>query len=247
MAKAKRAAPKCPTGAVFTRGSDSAFTCALPSGENALRYEMKRPKAGTVARPAAFDYWTASAVPKTSAKERETCLTEVVKYVGKTKGQKTEKTKAVRLPFRCPPGAELRRPSKGSTGSAQCFLDGKKVEPVRDWSCGPSGTACGTLRETCPVQFVWKAGKPHLRFCRSQIATSGTKTGKPIPVKGPGYLFPVTSVEEAVRLSEGACSRWRENDYKLAEDDPVVLLAKRSDPASGGLGRAKRGRKKARR
>jgi hypothetical protein len=270
MAKEQRNAPSCPSGSKFSR---EAKACLSPAGENALTYKINRPKAGSVARPAAFDYWTASAVPASKAAERATCLVETVEYKGKAKGQaeKVVKSKDVRLPFRCPPGARARKVGAGATGASSCVVEvaprsqkpfrcptgttpgtvgkgkaekrvcEKPVEPVRDWSCGPSGNPCSTARKTCPVQFVWRDAKPNLRFCGTKL----TASGQPNPKPGPGWLVPVASVQEAVKLSEEACERWSANGYKLNDNDPLIARAKAAYPKSDGLGRsrAKRRRK----
>jgi hypothetical protein len=241
MAKAKRDAPNCPAGSTFR---DQA--CRTPSGENALSYRLKPQKAGKAgtARPAEFDYWTASAVSSMpGAKERATCVTERVEYLGKTAGVQTKKTKDVRLPFRCPPGAEVVRVGKGELGKSVCMLGGKAVDPVRDWSCGPKGKPCGTSRKTCPVQFVWREGKPHLRFCKTRM----TEDGLPAPAPGPGWLVPMKTAAAASKLAKEACARWSAPKYAFDEDDEVVKLAREAFPESGGLGgRGKRRTRKRR-
>jgi hypothetical protein len=91
------------------------------------------------------------------------------------------------------------------------------------------------------VQFVWRDGKPNLRFCGTKL----TASGQPNPKPGPGWLVPVASVQEAVKLSEEACERWSANGYKLNDNDPLIARAKAAYPKSDGLGRsrAKRRRK----
>jgi hypothetical protein len=243
MAK-KRAAPKCPTGSKFTKKA-----CRDARGDNVLSYTLQRQKAskGGVARPAEFDYWTASAVSAMpGAKDRTSCVTEQVEYLGKTQGVQTKKIKTVRLPFRCPPGAEVVKVGKGEKGKSVCMFDGKAVDPVRDWSCGPSNKPCGTSRKTCPVQFVWRDGKPNLRFCKTLITFEGEGADQKRitrPTPGPGWLVPVKSAQEAAKLAKEACERWTANKNTLYADDPVVKLALKAYPESGGLGGKRRARR----
>jgi len=84
---------------------------------------------------------------------------------------------------RCPPG------------KSTCSAD----EQVFDELCRAKSTKpCESDRSTCPVQLVWVKGKPNLRFCMKKDE--------------PGYLVPVNSVREALKLSDTACERW---PYKL--------------------------------
>jgi hypothetical protein len=186
------------------------------------------------------------------AKDRTSCVTEQVEYLGKTQGVQTKKIKTVRLPFRCPPGAEVVKVGKGEKGKSVCMFDGKAVDPVRDWSCGPSNKPCKGKRKTCPVQFVWRDGKPNLRFCKTLITFKPKKRedGEKVDVKRivspiavPGWLVPVKSAQEAAKLAKEACERWTANKNTLYADDPVVKLALEAYPESGGLG----GRRRARR
>jgi len=248
----KRNAPNCPAGSTFR---DQA--CRTSAGQNVLSYTLKAQKAGRAgaSRPAEFDYWTASAVASVpGAKDRTSCVTERVEYLGKTKGVQAKKTKTVSLPFRCPPGAEAVKVGKGATGKSVCLLGDKPqkgaldrrqlVDPVRDWSCGPKSKPCGTSRKTCPVQFVWREGKPHLRFCKTRM----TEDGLPAPAPGPGWLVPIKSADEAAKLAKSACERWSANGYAFTEDNPAVKFARQAFPESEGLGgkRSTRSRRKRR-
>ncbi len=58
----------------------------------------------------------------------------------------------------------------------------------------PCNKPCNTLSKRCPVQLVFAEGQPTLRFCRS---------------KGePGYVQPISSAAEAVKISGEACRHW---------------------------------------
>lgn len=73
-----------------------------------------------------------------------------------------------------------------------------KSSQVYDDRCKSKGDPCGSERSTCPVQLVWVAGKPNLRFCMEK--------------KKPGYLVPVRDVAQAMEISDKACANW---PYKL--------------------------------
>jgi hypothetical protein len=94
--------------------------------------------------------------------------------------------------------------------------------------CLDAATPCATARTLCPVQFVWKGGKPALRFC--------LKSGN----KKPGWLVPVSSPQEAQKLAEGACACWGKHGKRFSPSCPgaraIIDRAKEAFPASGGLG-----------
>jgi hypothetical protein len=99
--------------------------------------------------------------------------------------------------------------------------------------CLDAATPCNTVRTLCPVQFVWKGGKPALRFC--------LKSGN----KKPGWLVPVSSPQEAQRIANEACACWTKSgpshkSRKFLPSCPgamaVIEKAQRAFPESGGLG-----------
>lgn len=72
----------------------------------------------------------------------------------------------------------------------------KKAANVERVPANSKGKPCSTERTGCPVQLVWRRGKPALRFCRTK--------GKP------GYLMSVKSVKDAVRKSKNVCRCWEQ-------------------------------------
>lgn len=111
---------------------------------------------------------------------------EAVRKRDTKKQQRGEKYfKKVKLPYACPTGTKFLE------ASGRCS-DGSEPAPNR--SCGSRGTPCSTVRQTCPVQFVFKNGEPHLRFCGAR--------GKPAP------LVKVENPTQAQALARKACAEW---------------------------------------
>lgn len=219
--KGKRVATVCKVWSVTTRSVNES-----PS------YRIGKPKMGKqLATPAAFDYWTPSTVtPSTAAQRRKRgCVVETISYVSKKgKGKGQTKTKKVPLPYRCPPG------SKPNEADGTCLEPGgASVEPIRDPQCGKQANPCAQKRKTCPVQLVYRGGKPQLRFC--------VKAGN----KKPGFLVPVKNASEANRLAEGACAHWRKSRKRFTKQNPAYKLATAAYPESEGLGGKRKARRKA--
>jgi hypothetical protein len=91
---------------------------------------------------------------------------------------------------------------------------------IVDSFCKGNEKPCSEARKACPVQLVWREGKPHLRFCRL--------VGKP------GYLVPVDSPEQAHQLSKKACSTWGNwpKDFFPDNAPEIVEAAERYSPKS---------------
>jgi hypothetical protein len=109
--------------------------------------------------------------------------------------------------------------------STRLNKDGKPVFTgkrgnIVDSFCKGNEKPCSEARKACPVQLVWREGKPHLRFCRL--------VGKP------GYLVPVTSPEQAHELSKKACSTWGNwpKDFFSDNAPEIVEAAERYQPKS---------------
>lgn len=93
--------------------------------------------------------------------------------------------KKLDLPYACPTG------TKFIEASGRCS-DGSEPTPNR--SCGSRGKPCSSVRQTCPVQFVFKGGDTYLRFCGER--------GQPAP------LVKVTDPTQAQALAQKACNEW---------------------------------------
>lgn len=140
-----------------------------------------------------FDFTSSNAIPAKSKSDKSVCVkieVEAVRKKGERKGDKYPKK--VDLPYACPPRTKFEN-GRCSDGS----------EPVLNPSCGSRGKPCATERQTCPVQFVFKAGEPHLRFC-------GEK-GQRAP------LVKVSSPKEAQELARKACARWESTTKRYPE------------------------------
>lgn len=228
----------CPPGAKVDY-SDGSGTCRRGTkrvdfvcSSTSPTYRLKQPRGGKSATPAAFDYWTPSTVTKSTAAQRKKrgCVVETISYVSKKGAKKGQTlTKKVPLPYRCPPG------SKPNEANGTCLGEGgKELEPVRDAQCGPQANPCAQSRKTCPVQLVYRDGKPNLRFC----ITAGNKK--------PGFLVPVQTAREANQLAEDACAHWRKSGKKFTKSNPAHKLAVKAYPKEKGLGgKKKRKRKRA--
>ena len=107
-------------------------------------------------------------------------------------------------------GCDTRLNKKGKP-----VFSGKRNGIVDSFSKG-NEKPCSEARKACPVQLVWREGKPHLRFCRL--------VGKP------GYLVPVDSPEQAHQLSKKACSTWGNwpKDFFGNEMEDIAAIAKAS-------------------
>lgn len=74
----------------------------------------------------------------------------------------------------------------------------------------PCNKPCNTLSKRCPVQLVFAEGQPTLRFCR----TKGQ----------PGFVKPISSAAEAVKISSAACHHWAQHksfDGYFPKDTPL--------------------------
>ncbi|MGL4258001.1 MAG: hypothetical protein ACRCSL_16830 [Microbacterium sp.] len=121
-----------------------------------------------------------------------------------TKKQKRGETyfKKVDLPYACPTGTKfLEAKGRCSDGS----------EPTLNRSCGSRGKPCSSVRQTCPVQFVFKNGDPYLRFCGER--------GKPAP------LVKVENPTQAQALAQEACAEWEATTVRYG-----------TEPGSGRVG-----------
>jgi len=135
----------------------------------------------------AFTFTSPNAVP--SPARGTACVKVSVEAVRKrdTKKQKRGEKylKKVDLPYACPTGTKfIEAKGRCSDGS----------EPTPNRSCGSRGKPCGSVRQTCPVQFVFKGGETYLRFCGER--------GKPAP------LVKVENPTEAQALAQEACDAW---------------------------------------
>lgn len=144
----------------------------------------------------AFTFTSPNAVPPL---ERGTACVRVTVEAVRKKDTKTQRRgelyqKKVDLPYACPTGTKfLEERGRCSDGS----------EPKPHVSCGARGKPCSTVRQTCPVQFVFKNGEPHLRFCGER--------GKPAP------LVKVTDPSQAQKLAQEACNRWEKTAKRYPE------------------------------
>jgi hypothetical protein len=113
-----------------------------------------------------------------------------------TKKQKRGETyfKKVDLPYACPTGTKFLE------ASGRCS-DGSEPTPNR--SCGSRSKPCSSVRQTCPVQFVFKNGEPHLRFCGER--------GKPAP------LVKVEDPLQAQKLAQEACDEWNATTLRYGD------------------------------
>lgn len=256
--KSKRGTPAicaCPTGSrmrLREGRSGTESVCVEPPradrpervvsptcSDRTRRYVIGAPSTSAkVATPAAFTYTTPSATPEIGSKGRVArgCIVETFEAVSKKGAKKGEVVvRKVPLPYSCPPGStpdgKRCRTSKGET-----------VEPVVDDLCGKTNAPCATSRTACPVQLVYKRGRPHLRFC----TTAGNKR--------PGWLVPVDSPASAQALALEACTAWANNGRKFSAENAAVLKAKAAGagyeaPAGEtalALGRARRRARRAR-
>lgn len=114
--------------------------------------------------------------------------------------------KKVDLPYACPSGTKfIESRGRCSDGS----------EPVPNVSCGARGRPCSSVRQTCPVQFVFKNGEPHLRFCGER--------GKPAP------LVRVENPVQAQLLAQKACDTWEASTVRT-EEGRVGLPGRYTNP-----------------
>jgi hypothetical protein len=143
-----------------------------------------------------FTFTSPNAIPAKDKSDKRKCITIQVDAIRKkntktsVKGEKYKKT--VKLPYACPPGTSFAR-GRCSDGS----------EPTPHLSCGSRGAPCATARQTCPVQFVFKAGEPHLRFCGER--------GQKAP------LVRVSTPEQAQELATKACTAWERSTKRYPE------------------------------
>lgn len=146
----------------------------------------------------AFNFTSPNAVGE---KRRGTPCVEISVEAIRKKDTKTQKrgeryVKKVPLPYACPIGTKFVE----NTGHCS---DGS--EPTINESCGPRSAPCATARQTCPVQFVFKGGEAHLRFC-------GKKRGQPAPLVKVGD-DPV----RAQQLARNACAAWESSTKRNAK------------------------------
>lgn len=143
-----------------------------------------------------FKFTSPNVISAKSKDDKSVCVNIQVEAIRKkntkTAAKGTKYQKNVKLPYACPPKTKFVN-GKCSDGS----------EPKPHISCGNRGTPCGTDRQTCPVQFVFKAGVPHLRFC-------GAK-GQKAP------LVKVTNPKEAQALATKACAQWERTTRRDAK------------------------------
>lgn len=236
MAKPKRSPPTvcaCPEGARAKRtagvlscsrdGAPVEPNCA-PGAAAGRAYRVGSPQVGDdLFKPSTFDYTTPNTVPATSAKERKSdnCLTKRISAYAKKgarKGQLVHRT--LRLPYRCPPGSSptLEGTCRTATGT---------VEPQPQITCGPSAAPCSNARNACPVQLVYKAGQPHLRFCGPPGARVNKK-GQTVRVgsRAPSWLVPVKTPSSAQELAARACKQWLADGERFTDKNVAVQQAK---------------------
>lgn len=209
----------------------------------------------------AFRYTTPSASKELSPKERRSkgCIERTrTRYCFESEAAGGGKPKKNCFSTR----HEAERQAKGAklfTKQDKKFTGKRCTSKLRNGTCKPedetydpdckgSNDPCASDRSTCPVQLVWVNGRPNLRFCKTK--------------KKPGYLVPVKSVSEAMRISDEACKKW---PYQLSAQSvgsgeeseawdetffernapEIPEAARAAYPASGGLGgvraRARRG------
>lgn len=176
-------------------------------------YAVGEPSVGATAVPAAFTYNSPSTVQEIGQKARRErgCLVERVKVIVKkdTKQYKagTVIEREVKLPFACPPGSS-------PTGKDCMTAAGERIAPVPAELCGKTAKPCSSSRKTCPVQLVYRQGRPHLRFC--------LKAGN----NKPGWLVPVQSPSAAMELAKEACEQWAANKRRFTEKNAAAIKAK---------------------
>lgn len=153
-----------------------------------------------VSRFLPHDAFTFSSPNAVQAPPRGTpCVKVSVEAIRKrdTKKQKRGEKyfKKLDLPYACPTG------TKFIEASGRCS-DGS--EPTLNRSCGSRGKPCSSVRQTCPVQFVFKGGDTYLRFC-------GEKRGQPAP------LVKVTNPTEAQAKAQEACDAWSKTTVRYGD------------------------------
>lgn len=242
----------CPPGSRAALSADKTLVCSADGKivPKTCSAKSRRYKVGggigvsdDLTRPNVYSYSTPSGVPeigKAVRKERG-CLVEHVKGHAK-KDSKDGKVKRgdevvrkVRLPYRCPPGATQRE----KTG--QCVTaDGRAAEPIPDESCGNTSKPCGTGREACPVQLVYRRGQPALRFCppgRMVINKAGEQKRKGSGM--PGWLVPVDSGPNAQKFAAKACAQWEKDGRQFLSTNPAAVAARKARIGYAGTGENK--------
>lgn len=107
---------------------------------------------------------------------------------------------------------------------------------------------CKTGRLGCPVQLIFKANKPHLRFCgASKMVTrvdrkTGAKREVRVGAEAPGWIVPVRTPTEARALAAEACAQWQKT-RSFTASNAAVIKAKAERAGIGpdqALGRLRR-------
>jgi hypothetical protein len=75
---------------------------------------------------------------------------------------------------------------------------------------GRKGPVCNIQSSRCPVQLVFKAGRPYVRFCETTYQKgTGTGRGRTKPTQGkPAADIPADNAQHAQRMAHKACSVW---------------------------------------
>lgn len=81
---------------------------------------------------------------------------------------------------------------------------------LADFKYTTTGTPCGSARTGCPVQLIYKQGKPLLRFCTTK--------------NRPGHVIHVKDAKSAASWAKKACQDWEKNGRRFTSDVTTLPL-----------------------